>query len=81
MFSKTSQMDLEQRINKVKGLEAIKEQALRMADEGADALEVRSFVNEGAKRVAYEHPDEEAFLKAAKATFGYKSQKNQESAF
>ena len=45
-------MDLEQRINKVKGLEAVKEQALQMANEGADALEVRSFVNEGAKRVA-----------------------------
>ena len=74
-------MDLEQRVNKVKGLEAIKEQAIRMADEGADALEVRSFVNEGAKRVAYEHPDEEAFLKAAKATFGYKQKRNQDSAF
>jgi hypothetical protein len=48
-----------------------------MADEGADALEVRSFVNEGAKRVAYENPDEESFLKAAKATFGYKRQKDQ----
>ena len=76
-MGKTSKMDLEQRINKVKGLEAVKEQAIRMADEGADALEVRSFVNEGAKRVAYENPDEEAFLKAAKATFGYKRQKDQ----
>lgn len=74
-------MDLEQRINKVKGLEAVKEQALQMADEGADALEVRSFVNEGARRVAYEHPDEEAFLKAAKATFGYKQKRDQGSAF
>ena len=74
-------MDLEQRINKVKGLEAVKEQALQMADEGADALEVRSFVNEGAKRVAYENPDEEAFLKAAKATFGYKQKRGQGSAF
>jgi hypothetical protein len=74
-------MDLEQRVNKVKGLEAVKAQAMKMADEGADALEVRSFVNEGSKRVAYEHPDEEAFLKAAKATFGYKQQKGQGSAF
>jgi hypothetical protein len=74
-------MDLEQRVNKVKGLEAVKEQAMRMADEGADALEVRSFVNEGAKRVAYENPDEDAFLKAAKATFGYKQKRDQGSAF
>jgi hypothetical protein len=74
-------MDLKQRVNKVKGLEAVKEQAMRMADEGADALEVRSFVNEGAKRVAYEHPDEDAFLKAAKATFGYKQKRDQGSAF
>ena len=74
-------MDLEQRVDKVKGLEAIKEQALQMADEGADALEVRSFVNEGAKRVAYEHPDEDAFYKAAKATFGYKQKRDQGSVF
>jgi hypothetical protein len=70
-------MDLEQRINKVKGLESIKEQAMRMADEGADALEVRSFVNEGAKRMAYENPDEDAFRNAAKATLAYKQQKEQ----
>lgn len=70
-------MDLEQRVNKVKGLEAVKEQAMRMADEGADALEVRSFVNEGAKRVAYENPDEEAFHKAARATLAYKRKKDQ----
>jgi hypothetical protein len=74
-------MDIEQRANKVAGLQAVKEQALKMADEGAGALEVRHFVNEGAKRVAYEHPDEEAFHKAARATLAYKQQKNQGSAF
>jgi len=52
-----------------------------MADKGANALEVRHFVNEGAKRVAYEHPDEEAFHKAARATLAYKQQKGQGSAF
>lgn len=70
-------MDLEQRANKVAGLEAVKEQAMKMADEGAGALEVRHFVNEGAKRVAYEHPDEEAFHKAAKATLAYKQKRDQ----
>jgi len=74
-------MDVQQRINKVQSLEAIKEHALKMADEGAGALEVRHFVNEGAKRVAYEHPDEEAFHNAAMATLAYKRQKEQGAAF
>ena len=74
-------MDLEQRVNKVKGLEAVKEQAMKMADEGANALDVRHFVTEGAIRVAYENPDEEAFHKAARATLAYKQQKEQGSAF
>jgi len=74
-------MDVQQRINKVQGLQAIKDQAMKMADEGAGALEVRHFVNEEAKRVAYEHPDEEAFHKAAQATLAYKRQKEQGSTF
>jgi hypothetical protein len=74
-------MDVQQRINKVEGLKAIKDQALDMADKGANALEVRHFVNEGAKRVAYEHPDEEAFHKAARATLAYKQQRDQGPAF
>jgi hypothetical protein len=74
-------MDVQQRINKVQGLQEIKNKAMKMADEGAGALEVRHFVNEGAKRVAYEHPDEDAFRKAASATFAYKKQKGKESSF
>jgi len=74
-------MDVQQRINKVKGLEVIKEHALKMANEGADALEVRQFVNEGAKRVAFEHPDEDAFHNAARATLAYKRQKERGAAF
>ena len=74
-------MDIQQRVNKVAGLEAVKDQAMKMANEGAGALEVRHFVNEGAKRVAYEHPDEEAFHKAARATLAYKQQKDQGSVF
>ena len=74
-------MDVQQRVNKVAGLEAVKDQAMKMANEGAGALEVRHFVNEGAKRVAFEHPDEEAFHKAARATLAYKQQKDQGSVF
>jgi hypothetical protein len=52
-----------------------------MADQGADVFEVRNFSNEGAKKIAYEHPDEEAFHKAARATMAYKQQKGQQTAF
>jgi len=72
-------MDVQQRINKVKGLQEIKDQAMKMADEGAEALEVRQFVSEGAKRMAYENPDEDAFRKAASATFAYKEKKAKKS--
>jgi len=74
-------MDVQQRINKVKSLQTLKEHAMNMADQGAGALEVRHFVNEGAKRIAYEHPDEEAFHNAARATLAYKRQKEQSATF
>ena len=65
-------MDEQQRLNKVLGLQALQEQATKMAGEGANALEVRNFVSEGAKKIAYQFPDEEAFHKATKATLAYK---------
>lgn len=68
-------MDLQTRTEKVMGLQALRDQALKMADEGANALEVRAFIGEGAKKIAYEHPDEEAFHKAARATLAYKKSK------
>ena len=60
-------MDIEDRKNKVAGLEAIKNKALEMAKEGKDSLEVRDFVTEAKKELAFEVPDEEAFTKAVKA--------------
>ena len=60
-------MDLQDQVKKVEGLEAIKAHAEKMASEGADAFTVRGFINEGAKKLAFEHPDEEAFRKAARA--------------
>ncbi len=59
--------DLQDQVKKVEGLEAIKAHAEKMASEGADAFTVRGFINEGAKKLAFEHPDEEAFRKAARA--------------
>lgn len=66
------EMDPVDRTNKVLGLQALHEQATKMANEGANALEVRNFIGEGAKKIAYQYPDEDAFHKAAVATLAYK---------
>lgn len=60
-------MNDEERLQKVEGLQAVKSRAEKMAAEGADAFEVRDFINEGTKKLAFMHPDEEAFRKAARA--------------
>ena len=65
-------MDIGDRQKKVEGLEAIKSKALGMAKEGKDSLEVRDFVTNAKKALAYELPDEEAFQKATAATLAYK---------
>ena len=65
-------MDVGDRQKKVEGLEAIKSKALGMAKEGKDSLEVRDFVTNAKKELAYELPDEEAFQKAKAATLAYK---------
>ena len=67
-------MDIGDRQKKVEGLEAIKSKALGMAKEGKDSLEVRDFVTNAKKELAYELPDEEAFQKAKAATLAYKRQ-------
>jgi hypothetical protein len=68
-------MDAGKRQKRVEGLEAIKNKALALAREGRDSFEVRDFVTEAKKELAYELPDEEAFTKAMKATLAYKRQK------
>jgi len=68
-------MDIEARKNKVKGLEAIKSKALDMATQGVDSLEVRDFVSEASKELAYRNPDEESFKRAAKASKIFKKRK------
>jgi hypothetical protein len=65
-------MDVASRQKKVEGLEAIKGKAMNMAKEGKDSLEVRDFVTNAKKELAYELPDEEAFQKAKAATLAYK---------
>jgi len=65
-------MDAGTRQKRVEGLEAIKNRALSMAEEGVDSLEVRDFVTSAKKELAYELPDEDAFQKAAKAVTAYR---------
>lgn len=66
-------MDAETRQQRIEGLNAIKGRALTMAKEGKDSFEVRNFVDEAKKELAYQLPDEEAFKKAVKATLTYKN--------
>jgi acyl carrier protein len=68
-------MNVDTRKKRVEGLEAIKTKALDMATQGADSLEVRDFITDAKKTLAYELPDEEAFGKAVKATLAYKKKK------
>tara|TARA_B100001939_G_C16573796_1_gene459682 strand:+ start:341 stop:553 length:213 start_codon:yes stop_codon:yes gene_type:complete len=70
-------MDVETRKKRVEGLEAIKRKALDMATQGKDSLEVRDFITDAKKTLAYELPDEEAFGKAVKATLAYKQKKGE----
>lgn len=71
----THQMDAGTRQKRIEALEAIKNNALKLAREGRDSLEVRDFVTEAKKELAYELPDEEAFAKAKNATLAYKRAK------
>jgi len=68
-------MDAGVRQKRVEALELIKDKALGMAKEGRDSLEVRDFVTNAKKELAYELPDEEAFNKAVRATQAYQRKK------
>ncbi len=70
-------MDAGKRQKRVEGLEAIKNKALELARKGRDSMEVRDFVAEAKKELAYELPDEEAFKKAMNATLAYKRKKGE----
>jgi acyl carrier protein len=65
-------MDAGVRQKRVEALEKIKDEALKRAKGGSDSLEVRDFVTEAKKELAYQLPDEEAFKKAVRATQAYK---------
>ena len=71
-------MDDEQRLAKVEGLTNIRKEALRMAESGADSNQVRDFITEGKKTLAFEIPDEDAFKKAVNATKKYRKMRESE---
>ena len=68
-------MDAGTRQKRVEGLEAIKSKALEMATQGSTDGEVREFIEDGKKELAFNLPDEEAFRKAVKAADKYKKSK------
>jgi len=68
-------MDAGTRQKRVEGLEAIKSKALQMAADGSTDGEVRNFIDEGKKELAFNLPDEEAFKKAVGAADRYKKSK------
>ena len=68
-------MDAGTRQKRVEGLEAIKGKALNMAKEGRTDAEVREFIDEGKKELAFNLPDEDAFRKAVSAAEKYKKSK------
>ncbi len=68
-------MDAGTRQKRVEGLEAIKSKALQMAADGSTDGEVRDFIDEGKKELAFNLPDEEAFKKAVGAANRYKKSK------
>lgn len=70
-------MDAGTRQKRVEALEVIKNKAIDLAKQGRDSLEVRDFVTEAKKELAYELPDEEAFKKAMNATLAYKRSKGE----
>ena len=64
-------MDIKDRKKKVEGLKSIKSKAIEMATKGKDSLEIRDFVGNATKELAYELPDKDAFVKAVNASKMY----------
>jgi hypothetical protein len=67
-------MDPKARESRIKGLQNIQKKALNLASEGANAFEVRDFVTEAKKGLAYTIPEEENYGKAKSLALEYKRQ-------
>ena len=67
-------MDTSSREARIKGLQSIQKKALNLASEGADAFEVRDFVTEAKKGLAYTVPEEDKFKQSKALALEYKRQ-------
>ena len=67
-------MDPNARKARIKGLESIQKKAYNLASEGADAFEVRDFVTEAKKGLAYTVPEEDKFKQSKALALEYKRQ-------
>lgn len=67
-------MDTSAREARIKGLQNIQKKALNLASEGADAFEVRDFVTEAKKGLAYTVPEEDKFKQSKALALEYKRQ-------
>jgi len=65
-------MDPQARQARIKGLQTIQKKALNLASAGADAFEVRDFVTEAKKGLAYTIPEEDQFRKSKSLALEYK---------
>ena len=61
-------MEQRDRAQRVIGLEAIKAKAEELADQGADALEVRTFIKGARGELARQKPDWQQYAKAVAAS-------------
>ena len=67
-------MDPQARQARIKGLQSIQKKALNLASTGADAFEIRDFVTEAKKGLAYTVPEEDQFRKSKILALEYKRQ-------
>jgi hypothetical protein len=72
-------MDTSAREARIKGLQSIQKKALNLASEGADAFEVRDFVTEAKKGLAYTVPEEDKFKQSKALALEYKRQQATDS--
>jgi len=67
-------MDPAAREKRIQGLESIQKRALNLASEGLDAFQIRDFITESKKGLAYTFPEEEQYQKAKVTAMEYKRQ-------
>jgi len=67
-------MDPAAREKRIQGLESIQKRALNLASEGLDAFQVRDFITESKKGLAYTFPEKEQYQKAKTTAMEYKRQ-------